>query len=81
MGGLGWKIMMQPNCFFARVIKGKYYLNSEFLKASLGSHPCYTWWSIWSARGLLEEGLVGVLVMENPSTFGMRRGFQDLQEE
>ncbi|KAK5819441.1 hypothetical protein PVK06_024441 [Gossypium arboreum] len=53
----GWKLTMQPYYFFARGMKTKYYPNSEFLKASLGSHPSYTWRSIWSARGLLEEGL------------------------
>lgn len=52
-----WKLIMYLNCLFARVMKAKYYLNSEFSKASLGSHPSYTWRSIWSTRGLLEEGM------------------------
>ncbi|TYG76426.1 hypothetical protein ES288_D03G113500v1 [Gossypium darwinii] len=48
---------MYLDCLLARAMKAKCYQNSEFLKAVLGSHPSYTWRSIWSVRGLLEEGM------------------------
>ncbi|KAA3486767.1 reverse transcriptase [Gossypium australe] len=50
----GWKLIMNPNCLFARLMKAKYYLNNEFLNAILGSHPSFSWRSIWCARGLLK---------------------------
>lgn len=53
----GWKLITNPNCLLARVMQAKYYPNSEFLKASLGSHSSYTWRSIWSARRLLKDDI------------------------
>ncbi|KAA3482607.1 RNA-directed DNA polymerase reverse transcriptase family protein [Gossypium australe] len=51
----GWKILRQPNCLFARVMKAKYFPKGEFMSARLGSYPSYTWRSIWGARQLLEK--------------------------
>lgn len=42
----GWKLIMNPCCLLARVMQAKYYSNSDFLRAKLGSHPSYTWRSI-----------------------------------
>ncbi|KAA3465127.1 Ribonuclease H-like superfamily protein [Gossypium australe] len=47
-----WKIIMQPNCLFARVIN-----RSDFMQAELGAYPSVTWRSIWGARRILEEGI------------------------
>ncbi|XP_074267041.1 uncharacterized protein LOC141590340 [Silene latifolia] len=40
-----------------RVLKGKYFPNSSFIEAKLGSNPSYTWRSIWEARSVLELGI------------------------
>ncbi|KAA3453681.1 reverse transcriptase [Gossypium australe] len=53
----GWKIIMQPNCLFARVIKSKYFPKGEFMSARIGSYPPFTWRSIWGTRRLLKEGI------------------------
>lgn len=53
----GWKLIMQPDCLFARVMKAKYFLNGDFMSAGLGAYPSYTWRSILGARYLLEEGM------------------------
>lgn len=52
----GWKIITQPDCLFARVMKVKYFPKEDFMSAGLGSYPSYTWRSIWGAQHLLEEG-------------------------
>ncbi|KAA3486627.1 reverse transcriptase [Gossypium australe] len=46
---------MQPDCLFARVMKAKYFPTGDFMSASVGSYPSYTWRSICGARQLLEE--------------------------
>ncbi|KAL4302002.1 hypothetical protein GQ457_10G000840 [Hibiscus cannabinus] len=53
----GWRILTNPTCLLARVLKARYYPISNFMHATLGSSPSYTWRSIYSARGLLETGL------------------------
>ncbi|KAK5811006.1 hypothetical protein PVK06_026323 [Gossypium arboreum] len=53
----GWKIITQPHCLFARVMKAKYFPRGDFLSAGLGSYPSFTWQSIWSARQILEDGI------------------------
>ncbi|KAH1082551.1 hypothetical protein J1N35_022312, partial [Gossypium stocksii] len=41
----------------ARILKAKYYPNSNFLNLDLRSLPSYTWKSIWAAKRLLPSGL------------------------
>ncbi|KAH1046986.1 hypothetical protein J1N35_037770 [Gossypium stocksii] len=53
----GWKIIIQPDCLFARAMKSKYFPKGEFMSAELGFYPSYTWPSIWGAKYLLEEGI------------------------
>lgn len=58
LGLQSWRLIREPNSLFARVMKAKYYANSDFLEASLG-HPCsYSWSSIWSSKALLKKGVV-----------------------
>jgi hypothetical protein len=42
----------------AKIYKEKYHPNSMFFSTLLGKKPSYTWWSIWSAKPLLQEGMV-----------------------
>ncbi|KAA3469637.1 RNA-directed DNA polymerase reverse transcriptase family protein [Gossypium australe] len=53
----GWRLINYPNSLLARVLKAKYFSNSNFLNAQLGNLPSLTWKSVWSAKGLLEKGL------------------------
>ncbi|KAL4385050.1 hypothetical protein GQ457_15G008960 [Hibiscus cannabinus] len=53
----GWHILTNLTSLLARVLKARYYPNTTFMGASLGSSPSYTWQSIYSARGLLESGI------------------------
>lgn len=49
----GWRLINYPNSLLARVLKAKYYPNSNFLKAQLGRLPSLTWKSIWATKGPL----------------------------
>ncbi|KAH1129314.1 hypothetical protein J1N35_000692 [Gossypium stocksii] len=53
----GWKLIMNPNCLFARVMKAKYYPKGDFMSSGLESYPSFTWRSVWGARQLLMEGM------------------------
>lgn len=52
----GWHLLMQPTTLVGRILKAKYYPNTRFFSAPLGSNPSLIW-SIWSARELLKMGL------------------------
>ncbi|KAL4387745.1 hypothetical protein GQ457_09G029190 [Hibiscus cannabinus] len=45
------------DCLLARVLKARYFPNTDFLHSELGSCPSYTWKSLWCSGGLIEEGL------------------------
>lgn len=48
-------MLSHPDCLLARVMKAKYYPMGDFMRSRLGSYPSYTWRSLWSAGGLLEQ--------------------------
>ncbi|KAL4384987.1 hypothetical protein GQ457_15G025630 [Hibiscus cannabinus] len=53
----GWRILTDPSSLLARVMKARYFPTTDFMNASLGASPSYTWRSIYCSRGLLEHGL------------------------
>ncbi|XP_059449513.1 uncharacterized protein LOC132180640 [Corylus avellana] len=50
----GWRLVQHPDSLVAKVLKAKYFPQGNFLDAQLGSHPSYTWRSIWKAKSLLQ---------------------------
>ncbi|KAH1096573.1 hypothetical protein J1N35_013494 [Gossypium stocksii] len=53
----GWRILIHLTLLMARILRAKYFPNTRFLSAQLGSKPSLVWRSIWSARKLIEMGL------------------------
>ncbi|KAA3456692.1 reverse transcriptase [Gossypium australe] len=53
-----WRILTQPKCLLAKVLKALYYPHFDILAAKIGSYPSFTWRSICSARELIENGLL-----------------------
>jgi hypothetical protein len=53
----GWRLMQDPDLVAGKILKAKYFPQTSFLEAKLGSKPSYVWRSIFNARGLLVEGL------------------------
>ena len=53
-----WRLIFHHNSLLSRVMKAKYYPNTEVLDASLGYSHSYAWRSIWGAKSLVKEGVV-----------------------
>ena len=53
----GWRLQTKPNSFVCHVLKAKYFPNSDFIHATLGNNPSYTWRSIMAAQSIVREGL------------------------
>ncbi|KAJ8767776.1 hypothetical protein K2173_020716 [Erythroxylum novogranatense] len=52
----GWKLIKYPNSFAAKIMKARYFPNSEFFTAPLGNNPSQIWRSICQARPILMQG-------------------------
>lgn len=54
----GWCIIQNPESLVARLLKAKYYPNSDFLDSKIGSRSSFVWRSIYGAKVLLQQGLL-----------------------
>lgn len=54
---LSWRILESPNCLLARVLKGKYYHDQDFLQATAPSSCSHGWRGIIIGRNLLAKQL------------------------
>lgn len=52
-----WRLVTCPDSLMSHLFQARYYPNSSFLEASLGSRPSATWRSILRARRFLSQGL------------------------
>ncbi|XP_010518602.1 PREDICTED: uncharacterized protein LOC104793875 [Camelina sativa] len=52
-----WRLLQNQNCLLARLMKSRYYVDSEFLTAVLGQRPSFAWKSILHGRDLLYKGI------------------------
>ncbi|KAF7140294.1 hypothetical protein RHSIM_Rhsim06G0103400 [Rhododendron simsii] len=53
----GWRLIQNPNAFWARLLKSLYFPNGNFLKATKGSRPSWAWASLLKGRELLMKGV------------------------
>ncbi|KAL1209528.1 putative mitochondrial protein [Cardamine amara subsp. amara] len=51
-----WRLIQEPDCFFAQLIKSRYYPEEEVMEAAMGIRPSYGWRSILHGRDLLAQG-------------------------
>lgn len=52
-----WKLLQEPECLLARLLKSRYYENGSILEAEMGTRPSYGWRSVLHGRELLRSGL------------------------
>ena len=52
-----WKLVTNPTSLVGRVLKGKYFKDCDFLGATKGYNPSYTWRSLIWGRELLKKGI------------------------
>lgn len=58
LGKQGWRLMERPDSLCARVLKGRYFYDTDFLCAARKKHASHTWRAILAGRDVLTKGLV-----------------------
>jgi hypothetical protein len=58
LGKHGWRFMVQPDSLCARVLKGKYFPDTDFLQATVPRNSSATWRAIVAGREALNLGLI-----------------------
>jgi hypothetical protein len=58
LGKQGWCLMTDPNLLCARVLKGRYFPNNDFLQAIVPATSSATWRAIVAGREALQLGLI-----------------------
>ncbi|KAG7590171.1 hypothetical protein ISN44_As07g023610 [Arabidopsis suecica] len=53
-----WRILQTPDCLLSRLMKSRYFVESNFLEAPMSQRPSFAWRSILFGRDLLVKGLV-----------------------
>uniref|UniRef100_A0A803PHD5 Reverse transcriptase zinc-binding domain-containing protein n=1 Tax=Cannabis sativa TaxID=3483 RepID=A0A803PHD5_CANSA len=56
LGKQAWRLLVHDSTLVSKVFKARYFPNSSFLSASLGSNPSYIWRSIFEAKDLIMVG-------------------------
>lgn len=51
-----WRLIQNPSSLAARVLKARYFKETDFLNASMGSNPSYIWRSIIQGRQVILKG-------------------------
>lgn len=52
-----WRCLINPELLIARVLKAKYYQNTDILEAKVTSNASYIWRSICGSQILIKKGL------------------------
>ena len=58
LGKHGWRLVTNPHSLCARVLKEKYFPNTDFWEASAHSHASATWRAILAGREALGVGMI-----------------------
>ena len=89
----GWRLQTQHESLVYCVYKAKYFPNTNFIHASLGTHPSYTWRSLMADQHLVKKGIqwnvgngdsicvCGDKWLPSPSTFKITSPMQFLHTE
>lgn len=57
LGKQGWRLITKQDSMVSKVYKARYYPDSNFLIAKIGSNPNYVWRSILESQELLKSGV------------------------
>lgn len=52
----GWRLVNNVNPLVTRLMKAKYFPQSDFLNATMGANPSYVWRSIMEAQPVVKQG-------------------------
>ncbi|XP_074352750.1 putative mitochondrial protein AtMg00310 [Apium graveolens] len=56
LGKQCWQLITNPDSLVAQLFKAKYFTNTNFMEAKLGSSPSFIWRSICEARSIVSAG-------------------------
>lgn len=56
-----WRILTNKKSLLGRILKMKYFPNTDFMKAKVSPNASFTWRSICSARDIIEKGAMKVV--------------------
>jgi hypothetical protein len=73
LGKHGWRFLNNPDTLCSRVLKGRYYPQTDFLHATVPNKSSATWRAIVAGRDALQLGLIK-RIGDGASTFGMING-------
>lgn len=54
LGKQAWRLIQYPNSLVSRIFKAKYFKDSNFLDAKLGSSPSFVWRSILHSQAIIK---------------------------
>ncbi|XP_074315228.1 uncharacterized protein LOC141651412 [Silene latifolia] len=57
LGKQAWRLITNSGSLWSRLMKARYYPEGDFMMATMGHNPSYTWRSILEARSVMEQGL------------------------
>jgi hypothetical protein len=76
LGKQGWQHIMRPDSMCAKVLKGKYFPNGDFVSATREKKSLETWCAILYGRGALLKGFVKRTRGDSPTCCcGIRKSF------
>jgi hypothetical protein len=58
LGKQGWRLISRPESLCARVLKGLFFHDSDFMKCTRKKHASRTWRAILVGREVLDQGLI-----------------------
>src|SRR4051812_38289160 len=58
LGEQGWRLITNPKSLCARMLRGKYYHDREFIQATKKKNMSHTWRDILEGRLALELGMI-----------------------
>ncbi|XP_074377017.1 putative mitochondrial protein AtMg00310 [Apium graveolens] len=56
LGKLCWSLLTNEDSFVTRIYKARYYVDKNFLEASIGNSPSFIWRSIVEAKEVISDG-------------------------
>ncbi|CAM8995263.1 unnamed protein product [Rhodiola kirilowii] len=77
----GWRLYSDPNLLISKVLKARYYHNTDLFSASVGSRPSPSWRSIHKGLDLLRAGCAynndgtAYWTHSDTSTYSIRSGY------
>ena len=58
LGKQGWRLITKPESLCARILKGRYFHDTNFMEATRKKHASQTWRATLAGRDVLQRGLI-----------------------